>query len=117
MPVGVTLDRFIKRGQEQSPIASGELSPLLRDIALAAKIVNREVNRAGLVDITGAFGAENVQGESQQKLDVVAHIRFIRALKNGVERPPTAPGASWTSSRKARISGCRSTVRRRWWGK
>lgn len=85
LPVGVTLDRFIKRKQEDFPFASGELSQLLRDIALAAKIVNREVNRAGLVDITGAFGAENVQGESQQKLDVVAHIRFIRALKNGGE--------------------------------
>lgn len=85
LPVGVTLDRFIKRGQEQSPIASGELSQLLRDIALAAKIINREINRAGLGDITGGFGTENVQGESQQKLDVVAHIRFVRALKNGGE--------------------------------
>lgn len=85
LPVGVTLDRFIKRGQEQSPIASGELSQLLRDMALVAKIVNREINRAGLGDITGALGTENVQGEHQQKLDMVAHIRFIRALKNGGE--------------------------------
>ena len=49
------------------------------------KIINREINRAGLVDITGAFGSQNVQGEDQQKLDVVADIRFIRALKNGGE--------------------------------
>ena len=85
MPVGVTLDRFIKRQQSAMPSASGELSQLLRDIALAGKIINREVNRAGLVDITGAFGSQNVQGEDQQKLDVVADIRFLRALKNGGE--------------------------------
>ncbi|WP_435354479.1 class 1 fructose-bisphosphatase [Emticicia sp. SJ17W-69] len=85
MPVGVTLDRFIKRQQSAMPAASGELSQLLRDIALAGKIINREVNRAGLVDITGAFGSQNVQGEDQQKLDVVADIRFLRALKNGGE--------------------------------
>ncbi|MCU0325854.1 MAG: class 1 fructose-bisphosphatase [Spirosomaceae bacterium] len=84
-PVGVTLDRFIKRQQSSLPFASGELSQLLRDIALAGKIINREINRAGLVDITGAFGMENVQGEAQQKLDVIANVRFIRALKNGGE--------------------------------
>ena len=85
MPVGVTLDRFIKRQQSETPTASGELSQLLRDIALAGKIINREINRAGLVDITGAFGSQNVQGEDQQKLDVIADIRFLRALKNGGE--------------------------------
>ncbi|WP_093206073.1 class 1 fructose-bisphosphatase [Siphonobacter aquaeclarae] len=85
LPVGVTLDRFIKWNQQDFPFATGELSQLLRDIALAAKIVNREVNRAGLVDITGASGAANCQGESQQKLDVIAHIRFMRALTNGGE--------------------------------
>lgn len=85
LPVGVTLDRFIKRNQEAFPFATGELSQLLRDIALAAKIVNREVNRAGLVDVTGALGTANVQGETQQKLDVIAHIRFLRALRNGGE--------------------------------
>ncbi|MES2797138.1 MAG: class 1 fructose-bisphosphatase [Bacteroidota bacterium] len=85
IPVGTTLDRFIKQHQRAFPHASGELSQLLRDIALAAKIVNREINRAGLVDITGGIGTENVQGESQQKLDVIADIRFIRAFKNGGE--------------------------------
>lgn len=85
LPIGVTLDRFIKRQQSNFPFASGELSQLLRDIALAGKIVNREINRAGLVDITGAFGSQNIQGEDQQKLDVIANIRFIRALKNGGE--------------------------------
>ena len=85
LPVGTTLDRFIMRKQEDFPYATGELSQLLRDIALAAKIVNREINRAGLLDVTGAYGNQNVQGEEQQKLDVIANIRFIRALRNGGE--------------------------------
>jgi fructose-1,6-bisphosphatase I len=85
LPVGVTLDRYIMRQQSAFPFATGELSQLLRDVALAGKIVNREINRGGLVDITGAMGNQNVQGEAQQKLDVIANIRFIRALKNGGE--------------------------------
>jgi fructose-1,6-bisphosphatase I len=74
LPVGTTLDRFIMRKQEDFPYATGELSQLLRDIALAAKIVNREINRSGLIDIAGAYGNRNVQGEDQQKLDVIANI-------------------------------------------
>ena len=85
LPVGTTLDRFIMRKQEDFPYATGELSQLLRDIALAAKIVNREINRSGLIGVAGAFGNQNVQGEEQQKLDVIANIRFIRALRNGGE--------------------------------
>ncbi|TAG00062.1 MAG: class 1 fructose-bisphosphatase [Cytophagia bacterium] len=85
LPVGTALDRFISKHQEQFPYATGELSQLLRDIALAGKIVNREINRAGLINITGTFGAQNVQGEEQQKLDVIANVRFIRALRNGGE--------------------------------
>lgn len=84
-PVGTTLDRFIQLKQSDFPFASGELSQLLRDIALAAKIVNRETNRAGLSGIGGAFGQTNIQGEEQQKLDVIANIRFIRALSKGGE--------------------------------
>ncbi len=83
--VGTTLDRFIKLKQSDFPFASGELSQLLRDIALAAKIVNRETNRAGLSNIGGAFGQTNIQGEEQQKLDVIANIRFMRALSKGGE--------------------------------
>ncbi|SNS01196.1 D-fructose 1,6-bisphosphatase [Belliella buryatensis] len=83
--VGVTLDRFIKKKQDDFPFASGELSQLLRDIALATKIVNRETNRAGLANIGGAFGQTNIQGEEQQKLDVIANIRFTRALTKGGE--------------------------------
>jgi fructose-1,6-bisphosphatase I len=85
LPVGVTLDRFIKRQQSAFKGASGELSQLLRDIGLAAKIINREVNRAGLIDLTGGTDSENIQGEAQQKLDVIANVRLIRALKNGGE--------------------------------
>ncbi|OON69834.1 class 1 fructose-bisphosphatase [Hymenobacter sp. CRA2] len=82
-PVGTTLERYIMQKQIEFPYATGELSQLLRDIALAGKIINREVNRAGLAGITGAYGQQNVQGEDQQQLDVVANIRFIRALRNG----------------------------------
>ncbi|GAB3224614.1 class 1 fructose-bisphosphatase [Spirosoma arcticum] len=85
LPVGTTLDRYIMRRQNAFPYATGELSQLLRDIALASKIINHEINRAGLIDISGSAGSGNIQGETQQKLDVVANIRFIRALKNGGE--------------------------------
>ncbi len=84
-PIGTTLDRFIMRRQTAFPFATGELSQLLRDIALASKIIHREITRAGLVDIAGSAGSDNIQGEDQQKLDVMANIRFIRALKNGGE--------------------------------
>ncbi|MBL7865458.1 MAG: class 1 fructose-bisphosphatase [Cyclobacteriaceae bacterium] len=83
--IGIALDRFIKNNQEQFQYASGELSQLLRDIALASKVVNREVNKAGLIDIMGAMGSQNSGGDSQQKLDVLANIRFTRALSKGGE--------------------------------
>src|SRR5262249_23319818 len=65
--------------------ASGELSQLLRDIALASKVVNREVNKAGLIDLFGQAGTQNQSGESQATLDVLANIRFTRALAKGGE--------------------------------
>lgn len=77
-----TLGEFIVERQADFPFAKGELSRLLSAIRLAAKVVNREVNKAGLVDdILGAAGSENVQGEAQQKLDVYANIQMINALK------------------------------------
>ena len=85
LPIGTTLSRFIRERQEQFAYASGELSQLLRDISVAAKVVNREVNRAGLANILGKHGAQNVQGEEQQKLDVIANDLFIRSLCNGGE--------------------------------
>jgi fructose-1,6-bisphosphatase I len=83
--IGQALDRFIKNNQIQFQYASGELSQLLRDIALASKVVNREVNKAGLIDIMGAIGTQNTAGDNQQKLDVLANIRFTRALAKGGE--------------------------------
>ena len=85
LPVGSNLDRFINTNQEAFKYATGELSQLIRDLAYAGKVVNREINRAGLAGITGAYGTENVQGEEQQNLDVAANIRFTRALKKGGE--------------------------------
>jgi len=85
LPIGTTLDRFIKIKQDDFQYATGELSQLLRDIALSGKVVNREINKAGLMNIAGAFGTQNIQGEDQQRLDVLANIRFIRSLKKGGE--------------------------------
>ena len=81
----ITLGQFIIEKQADFPYAKGELSRLLRDIGIAAKIVNREVNKAGLMDILGNAGSTNIQGESQQKLDVYADQQFISALKSGGE--------------------------------
>jgi fructose-1,6-bisphosphatase I len=83
--IGFTLDRFIKNHQGQFQYASGELSQLLRDIALASKVVNREVNKAGLIDLMSPMGTLNHSGEEQQTLDVLANIRFTRALTKGGE--------------------------------
>ncbi len=83
--IGFALDRFIKNNQDQFQYASGELSQLLRDIALASKVVNREVNKAGLIDIMGPMGSQNQSGDEQQTLDVLANIRFTRALAKGGE--------------------------------
>jgi fructose-1,6-bisphosphatase I len=77
----ITLEEFIIERQSDFPFATGELSRLLSSIVLASKVVNREVNKAGLVDITGAVGSENVQGEQQQKLDVYADEVFMAALR------------------------------------
>jgi fructose-1,6-bisphosphatase I len=81
----VTLNEFILERQEEFPFASGELSRLLSDIGVATKIVNRSVNKAGLVNILGAAGSDNIQGEAQQKLDVFADQQFISALQAGGE--------------------------------
>jgi len=77
-----TLGEFIIENQEAFKYSSGELSRLINAIRLAAKVVNHEVNKAGLVDILGAAGDTNIQGENQQKLDVLANEKFIQTLKN-----------------------------------
>jgi fructose-1,6-bisphosphatase I len=81
----ITLGQFIIERQSDFPFAKGELSRLLRDIGIAAKLVNREVNKAGLADILGDMGETNVQGEDQKKLDVYANDQFINALRSGGE--------------------------------
>jgi len=81
----ITLGQFIIERQKDFPFAKGELSRLLRDIGIASKIVNREVNKAGLVDILGENGTMNVQGEAVKKLDVYANEQFIQALSSGGE--------------------------------
>ncbi|MCB0520996.1 MAG: class 1 fructose-bisphosphatase [Lewinellaceae bacterium] len=81
----VTLDEFIIHRQKEVPFASGELTGLLRDIGVAAKIVNREVNKAGLLNILGAAGSENTHGENVQKLDLYANEKLIECLRNSGE--------------------------------
>ncbi len=77
-----TLGEFIIENQASFKYTSGELSRLINSIRLAAKVVNHEVNKAGLVDIIGAAGETNIQGEDQQKLDVYANDKFIQTLTN-----------------------------------
>ena len=77
-----TLGEFIIKNQSSFKYSSGELSSLINSIRLAAKVVNHEVNKAGLVDIIGITGNENIQSEKQQKLDVYANEKFINTLIN-----------------------------------
>ena len=78
----ITLGEFIIENQKHFKYSSGELSKLINSIRLAAKIVNHQVNKAGLVDILGPAGDTNIQGEDQQKLDVYANEVFKSALIN-----------------------------------
>lgn len=80
-----TLEQFIIERQIDTAGSTGQFSRLLRDISLAAKIVDRDVRKAGLVDIFGDSGEINIQGETQKKLDVLAHDEFVRALRRGGE--------------------------------
>ena len=81
----VTLDEFIIRRQNDFEYATGELTGLLRDIGVAAKIVNREVNKAGLVNILGKDGSQNASGDTVQKLDMYANEKLIECLRNSGE--------------------------------
>ncbi len=76
----VTISRFLVDQERLHPEATGAFTDLLSDIALAAKIIGREVNKAGLVDILGRTGSENVHGESVQKLDLYANEVIYKAL-------------------------------------
>lgn len=77
-----TLGEYIIENQNDFQYSSGELSRIINAIRLAAKVVNYKVNKAGLVDLVGAVGEQNIQGEDQQKLDVYANEIFIQTLKN-----------------------------------
>ncbi len=81
----ITLGQFIIEKQADFPFAKGGFSRLIRDLAIAAKIINREVNKAGLVNILGETGDTNIQGEQVKKLDVFANDQCIAALKAGGE--------------------------------
>jgi len=76
----ITLEEYIIQAQNKFPGATGELSQLLRDIGLAAKIISREVNKAGITNILGEDGSTNVHGESVKKLDLFADKQLISAL-------------------------------------
>ncbi len=80
----LTLDEFTIQQLRNFPHATGELSNLLRDIGLAAKRVNVDVNKAGLVDILGEAGTTNIQGEDVQKLDIFANNQFTGVLRHGI---------------------------------
>ncbi len=81
----VTLDEFIIRQQKDYTSSTGELTNLLRDIGVAAKIINREVNKAGLINILGVEGSENESGDMVQKLDIYANDKLIECLGNSGE--------------------------------
>ena len=80
----LTLDEFTIQQMREFPQATGQLSGLLRDIGLAAKRVNVEVNKAGLVDILGDTGSVNVQGEEVKKMDEFANDHFVGVLRHGI---------------------------------
>lgn len=81
----ITLDEFIIQSEQGYNDTTGQLTRLLRDIGIAAKIINREVNMAGLVNILGVDGSENSTGDMVQKLDVFANNRMIDCLQNSGE--------------------------------
>jgi fructose-1,6-bisphosphatase I len=81
----ITLEQFIIEHQEQQEHSTGAFSRLIRDISVAAKIVNWHMRRAGIVDVFGETGEINVQGEVQQVMDLLAHREFVQTLRRGGE--------------------------------
>lgn len=79
----ITIDRYIVDQEAKFPEATGELSGILYDLAVAGKIIANKVRRAGLMDILGAAGSSNVQGEHQQKLDLIANEIIVKAMDHG----------------------------------
>lgn len=83
MEIGTTLTRYLLEEQRKFPNATGDFTALLADIAIAAKMIARGMSRAGLIDILGAAGGSNIQGEEVQKLDVLANDTMIKAMDHG----------------------------------
>ncbi|MEM6807183.1 MAG: fructose-bisphosphatase class I, partial [Bacteroidota bacterium] len=79
----ITLEQFVIQKEQNFPFATGQFSKIIRDIVLASRMINREVNKAGLVDILGLTGDTNVQGEEVQKLDIFSNEQMIDALFKG----------------------------------
>lgn len=85
MDAFMTLEQFIIDQQAQFPHSTGNFTRLIRDISVAAKVINRNIRRAGILDVMGEVGDMNVQGEMQKKLDVIADRELERALRKGGE--------------------------------
>lgn len=81
LQIGTSLNEFILENEKKVSGSSGELSKLLRQIALASKLINYQVNRAGLGDILGSLEKHNVQGEEVQKMDEIANEQFIAHMR------------------------------------
>ncbi|MBE2279722.1 MAG: class 1 fructose-bisphosphatase [Ignavibacteriaceae bacterium] len=79
----MTLERYIVDQERRHPEATGELSRLLSDLSIAAKIIARETTKAGLIEILGFSGSTNVHGESQKVLDLYAHDMLFKAMDHG----------------------------------
>ncbi len=79
----VTIERFIIEQEREHPHATGALSGILGDLAVSAKMIASKVRLAGLADVLGAEGTQNVQGETQQKLDVIADDIIFKAMDHG----------------------------------
>jgi fructose-1,6-bisphosphatase I len=76
----ITLNQFISDEQNKFPFVQGSLSRIFRNLQLAAKMINRDVRKAGLIDVLGSFGETNVQGEEQKKLDLISNNVFMRLM-------------------------------------
>ena len=79
----MALPRHIMEGEKEHPEATGELSTILLQLGLAAKLISLEVNKAGLAEILGFTGDENVHDEKVKKLDIYAHEMLIKAMDHG----------------------------------
>lgn len=78
--LGTTVTKHIMETQRKIPHATGDFTGLLNELVVAAKVINREVNKAGLVEILGKTGVNNVQGEEVQKLDDFANLTIVQKM-------------------------------------